>query len=568
MSISLINRLNIRIILFLCLTLNVTSVIAQSKDLIKRANKGEAEAQFRLGKIYYDSKDYTQALHWFTKSAEQGNYNGLSAMGTLYRNGHGVTQDFNKAIVFFIKAYNKGNEKVASSLAHCYLRIREFKQSKYWAIKAAEQGNIYQIIWVANSYSLGTTGFEKDSVQAAYWTLKAAEKGDIGSQDRIADYYKIGYGLDKDISKALYWYQKAADQGNVHAQERLFELRSQIATIDWLLAQDTVTEPSREISVGIKSNSQISNAEIIVNGQTFRGINAVQNDGYDMKLNKNVNLQPGQNIVKVNVTNTAGTTTLEKYITYNAPQPQPQPNPVPVITPDIKDDYGKRLALIIGNSNYAAGQMLKNPTNDATDIANKLESLGFDVMLAVNATHEQMDMKIEEFGTKAHQYDVALFYYAGHGIQSKGTNYLLPVDAQLQSEEQLRYRCTPTNYVLDKLDASGCKMKIVILDACRNNPFERSWHRGANSRGLSIMNAPRGTLIAYATAPGDVANDGEGRNSPYTEAILTMLNKPGVKLLDFFQGVTEQVIEATNTMQYPWTSQSITGTFYFNKNKQ
>ena len=568
MSISLINRLNIRIILFLCLTLNVTSVIAQSKDLIKRANKGEAEAQFRLGKIYYDSKDYTQALHWFTKSAEQGNYNGLSAMGTLYRNGHGVTQDFNKAIVFFIKAYNKGNEKVASSLAHCYLRIREFKQSKYWAIKAAEQGNIDQIIWVANSYSLGTTGFEKDSVQAAYWTLKAAEKGDIGSQDRIADYYKIGYGLDKDISKALYWYQKAADQGNVHAQERLFELRSQIATIDWLLAQDTVTEPSCEISVGIKSNSQISNAEIIVNGQTFRGINAVQNDGYDMKLNKNVNLQPGQNIVKVNVTNTAGTTTLEKYITYNAPQPQPQPNPVPVITPDIKDDYGKRLALIIGNSNYAAGQMLKNPTNDAIDIANKLESLGFDVMLAVNATHEQMDMKIEEFGTKAHQYDVALFYYAGHGIQSKGTNYLLPVDAQLQSEEQLRYRCTPTNYVLDKLDASGCKMKIVILDACRNNPFERSWHRGANSRGLSIMNAPRGTLIAYATAPGDVANDGEGRNSPYTEAILTMLNKPGVKLLDFFQGVTEQVIEATNTMQYPWTSQSITGTFYFNKNKQ
>ena len=566
MSISLINRLNIRIILFLCLTLNVTSVIAQSKDLIKRANKGEAEAQFRLGKIYYDSKDYTQALHWFTKSAEQGNYNGLSAMGTLYRNGHGVTQDFNKAIVFFIKAYNKGNEKVASSLAHCYLRIREFKQSKYWAIKAAEQGNIDQIIWVANSYSLGTTGFEKDSVQAAYWTLKAAEKGDIGSQDRIADYYKIGYGLDKDISKALYWYQKAADQGNVHAQERLFELRSQIATIDWLLAQDTVTEPSCEISVGIKSNSQISNAEIIVNGQTFRGINAVQNDGYDMKLNKSVNLQPGQNIVKVNVTNTAGTTTLEKYITYNAPQPQP--NPVPVITPDIKDDYGKRLALIIGNSNYAAGQMLKNPTNDATDIANKLESLGFDVMLAVNATHEQMDMKIEEFGTKAHQYDVALFYYAGHGIQSKGTNYLLPVDAQLQSEEQLRYRCTPTNYVLDKLDASGCKMKIVILDACRNNPFERSWHRGANSRGLSIMNAPRGTLIAYATAPGDVANDGEGRNSPYTEAILTMLNKPGVKLLDFFQGVTEQVIEATNTMQYPWTSQSITGTFYFNKNKQ
>lgn len=566
MSISLINRLNIRIILFLCLTLNVTSVIAQSKDLIKRANKGEAEAQFRLGKIYYDSKDYTQALHWFTKSAEQGNYNGLSAMGTLYRNGHGVTQDFNKAIVFFIKAYNKGNEKVASSLAHCYLRIREFKQSKYWAIKAAEQGNIDQIIWVANSYSLGTTGFEKDSVQAAYWTLKAAEKGDIGSQDRIADYYKIGYGLDKDISKALYWYQKAADQGNVHAQERLFELRSQIATIDWLLAQDTVTEPSCEISVGIKSNSQISNAEIIVNGQTFRGINAVQNDGYDMKLNKSVNLQPGQNIVKVNVTNTAGTTTLEKYITYNAPQPQP--NPVPVITPDIKDDYGKRLALIIGNSNYAAGQMLKNPTNDAIDIANKLESLGFDVMLAVNATHEQMDMKIEEFGTKAHQYDVALFYYAGHGIQSKGTNYLLPVDAQLQSEEQLRYRCTPTNYVLDKLDASGCKMKIVILDACRNNPFERSWHRGANSRGLSIMNAPRGTLIAYATAPGDVANDGEGRNSPYTEAILTMLNKPGVKLLDFFQGVTEQVIETTNTMQYPWTSQSITGTFYFNKNKQ
>ncbi|MBQ6305565.1 MAG: SUMF1/EgtB/PvdO family nonheme iron enzyme [Bacteroidales bacterium] len=225
----------------------------------------------------------------------------------------------------------------------------------------------------------------------------------------------------------------------------------------------------------------------------------------------------------------------------------------------------KRLALIVGNSDYGSGNSLKNPVNDAKDVSAKLNNMGFDVITLLNCSLLEMDDAVDEFGKKAKNYDIALFFYSGHGLQLNNENFLIPANAQLNSEADVKYRCINVNQVLDKLDESGCPMKIIVLDACRDNPYEHSWHRSTGSGGLSIINASKGTLISYATSPGKTAGDGKGRNSPYTAAFLKTLDTPGLTLLNFFNEISIFVQEATNEEQTPWTINSaIKRDFCFN----
>ena len=223
----------------------------------------------------------------------------------------------------------------------------------------------------------------------------------------------------------------------------------------------------------------------------------------------------------------------------------------------------KRVALVIGNAAYP-NEPLSNPVNDANDVSASLSALGFDVVTLTNCTKRQMDEAIADLGKRSSTNSVSLFYYAGHGIQKDGRNFLIPVDAVMYSASDIEYACTDVNRVLGNLEDSGCQMNIIVLDACRNNPFERSWNRGGGSRGLSVPTAPRGTVIAYATAPGDVALDGNGRNSPYTEAFLQTLQTPGLGIYDFLQEVQTRVEDKTNQSQTPWFAGSFTGKFYFN----
>lgn len=235
----------------------------------------------------------------------------------------------------------------------------------------------------------------------------------------------------------------------------------------------------------------------------------------------------------------------------------------------IKAQTEKRLALVVGNSEYGKGNYLANPVHDAEDISAKLQQLGFDAITLLDGTRRDMRDAISSFAEQAKSYDVALFYYAGHGIQTNGENYLVPVDAVLEKEEDIEFDCTSMNLMLRKLDASGCPMKIIILDACRNNPFERSWHRSTSSSGLSFVDAPTGTLISYATSPGRTADDGIGRNSPYTSAFLEALDLSNKNILDFFNVVGTMVQNSTNNMQTPWvTNSAINGNFCFNIDKQ
>jgi hypothetical protein len=223
----------------------------------------------------------------------------------------------------------------------------------------------------------------------------------------------------------------------------------------------------------------------------------------------------------------------------------------------------KRLAIVIGNGKYVYAGELENPVNDARSMRDALQGLGFDVYEYENLTQSQLKMAIDDFGTRLKNYSTGLFFYAGHGIQAKGANYLIPVDANIQSEQQIEYDCVQADRVLGFMEAAGSRINIVILDACRNNPFERSWSRAVNGSGLAFMNAPTGSLIAYSTSPGRTASDGSGSNGLYTEALLQNMKTPDITILQMFQNVRKAVSEKSAKQQIPWESTSLTDDFFF-----
>jgi hypothetical protein len=220
----------------------------------------------------------------------------------------------------------------------------------------------------------------------------------------------------------------------------------------------------------------------------------------------------------------------------------------------------KKVALVIGNGAYTEAP-LKNPTNDARAVAAKLRQQGFDVVLRENATKAQMNDVVADFGEKLGEGDTALFFFAGHGIQVQGRNYLIPTDARITSEQRVRLETLDVEAVLDQMAAARVSVSMVILDACRNNPFERRFRSVGG--GLAQISAPEGTMIAYATAPGKVAADGEGSNGLYTQELLKALSQPGLKVEDVFKQVRIGVARASGGSQVPWEASSLTGDFYF-----
>lgn len=223
-----------------------------------------------------------------------------------------------------------------------------------------------------------------------------------------------------------------------------------------------------------------------------------------------------------------------------------------------------RTALVIGNSAYRSSP-LKNPANDARDIAAALKSLGFGVTVITDATLQQMENAVREFGAKLRNGSVGLFYYAGHGMQVEGENYLIPVDTKIEGEADVKFGALNAGKVLARMEDAGNPLNIVVLDACRTNPFARGFR--SQELGLARMDAPKGALIAFATAPGKVAADGGGggRNSPYTSALLKHMRTPGQKLEDTMKRVRVDVMLATKDKQIPWDYSSLTGDFYFSQ---
>jgi hypothetical protein len=319
-------------------------------------------------------------------------------------------------------------------------------------------------------------------------------------------------------------------------------------TVDWLspsILDTTVFSPDIPLEIKIQSGSPIKTISVFRN-------DIIQISDYNLRkyrnvyaFSHNITLSEGQNTIKVKVVNEDN-------------------NEIE----DIRKVYyqkEKRLALIIGNSDYIYGGSLTNPVNDARAMADVLKKVGFEVMEYENLTQPDMKKAIDEFGNKLYGYDVGLFYYAGHGIQSDGFNYLIPVEAQLMAYEDVEYDCVRADRILSKMEYASTSVNVLILDACRDNPFERKWSRAAAGKGLAFMDAPSGSLVAYATSPGRTAADGVGKNGLYTEALLKYIQERGLQIEEVFKNVRREVESKSGGQQTPWESTSLKGYFYFKK---
>jgi uncharacterized caspase-like protein len=224
------------------------------------------------------------------------------------------------------------------------------------------------------------------------------------------------------------------------------------------------------------------------------------------------------------------------------------------------------VALVIGNSNYSNVAKLANPANDAKLMANALKSLGFELIgggAQLDLDKAGFDAAVQRFGNRLQGSDVGLFYYAGHGLGLRDTNYLVPINANPTREADIDFQMMDIEVVLHQMEAAGTKLNVVMLDACRNNPFAGRGLR-ASSGGLGQMQAPEGTLISFATQPKSVAQDGADGNSPYSKALAETIRKPGLDIFQSFNRVGVVVKKATGGSQQPWISISpIEGEFFF-----
>lgn len=319
---------------------------------------------------------------------------------------------------------------------------------------------------------------------------------------------------------------------------------------------NTETESSTTlIKLCVSSKVPVSKVEITVNGilkvnKIARGFSVV-NSQCDFSYEYEVELTPGQNEIRAIVTNEGGSTTSDaRYITLKSSDNVSQQ---------------KRLALIIGNGSYQTVSALPNPPNDARSMEAALKQLGFETMAYTDLTQADMIRHIREFGTRLKELQaVGLFFYAGHGIQCNGENYLIPVNANIEKEQDVELESVNLNRVLGEMDYAKNDLNIIILDACRNNPFAGVRAIG-NNGGLAQVNAPQGTFIAYATSPGKTASDGTGQNGLYTEQLVNQIAVPGLKLEDVFKRVRVEVSNKSNRQQIPWDCSSVFGDFYFKK---
>jgi WD40 repeat protein len=273
----------------------------------------------------------------------------------------------------------------------------------------------------------------------------------------------------------------------------------------------------------------------------------------DGRFKGTVELVPGKNRVRIAAQNTQSQT-ISKDLYLNS-EPAQQKNH----THEGSRGYNKRVALVIGNADYTATSKLRNTLNDARAMSETLKNLGFDVTMVENGTYETIKNAVYAFGDRIQDVDVSLFFYAGHGLEVDGTNYLVPVDADIQSHLDVKQKCIPLSGVSNTMEfANDEGLNMIILDACRNNPFPAGKRGGT---GLARINAPSGTLIAYATDPGSVASDGDGTNGLYTGELIKQLNI-SQRIEDIFMHTRNNVEQISGGKQRPWEEARLKGIFY------
>jgi len=342
-------------------------------------------------------------------------------------------------------------------------------------------------------------------------------------------------------------------QGATKSEERLFTNPTAVVpVITWSNPASPNTQVNTEafnITACIKSPTEISSVKLLVNGSILSESSALQasaaGDDCNYTWQGTVILKVGDNSIFLVATNIAGSNTSEKRTIK--------------LSPEVAE---KRLALVFGNSNYEGKTPLKNPVNDANLMEGTLKELGFDVIKKLDAGKQEMTNAIREFNEKLPDYNVAFFYYAGHGNQVDGKNYLIPVDAKLEKPTDCKYEAVDVNFIVEEFERYPDNTNIVILDACRDNPFA-SWTRGGEM-GFRAMNFTSGTVVAYATSIGATAADGRGANGLYTQELVKQMMIPQ-SINDVFMNTRMQVKKLSNNLQVPTEDNRLIGHFYFRK---
>lgn len=434
--------------------------------------------------------------------------------------------DYVLALRLFEQVAEQGNATAQAMVGYMYDNGLGVSQDDIKAVKwyrlAAEQGNAYAQNNLGYRYDNGL-GLPLDRAEAAKWYRLAAEQGNANARNRLGYMYSIGLGVRQDYAEAVRWYRLAAEEGDAVAKYKLG-----LAYYNGVVVPQDYTEAVRWYRLAAEQGD--ANAQYYLGAMYDRGQGVPQDQAEAAKWYGKAADQ--------------GNPTAKSRLAEIHTQAEPL------------HALGRRVALVIGNSQYANVPRLYNVGRDATDVSDALERVGFQVSRVRDADYGQMRSVLQKFSADADGAEIALIYYAGHGIEVENKNYLVPIDAQLKSDRDIDFETI--SLALVEGAVSGAKtLRMVVLDACRNNPFavEMALSSPTRSigRGLSAVEPARGVLIAYSAKGGSLAKDvGDGRNSPFASAFIEYLDDPGLDVGFMFRKISDAVMRSTDNQQEPF----------------
>jgi hypothetical protein len=463
------------------------------------------------------------------------------------------------------KSYGANNHCRAGKIVTTYLTNRSSPAQQTLREAYVRDGISYQTTVV------GLSGFaEKRNSTVLYWELavhpalgktypsllyKTAEvspflEKTLGSQGQSSELIKVFNGITDGFNKSIIGGDYPSSSPTITGPIAFEQLRQGLNELD-----------KAYLATGPTTNPPLSSVMNIEQGRKSSDVTRISSE--EVEKSKST----AQSALAAAPTSSAEQEELERVKAQLAALQNEVANSQKETKPPLPDR--SRVALVIGNSKYEVGA-LTNPANDARDMAAALKRQGFKVIEHDNLTLRQTQNAMREFADEFKKSDVGLVYYSGHGVEAKGVNYLIPVNANIRREYELTGGAYPASQItgmMEEIQASGDRKRvaILILDACRDNPLTRSWR--SSGGGLARMDAPAGTFISFATSPGSVASDGVGRNSPFTKHLLQAMKKPNVPIELMFKEVRVGVVNETRGEQVPWESSSLMGDFYFNRTK-
>jgi TPR repeat protein len=546
------------------------------------ADKNNADAQNGIGVLYRFGdgvkKDAVEAVKWHRLAANQGSHVAQTNLGDAYAQGEGVSQDYAEAAKWYRLAANQGNATAQNRLGWAHQNGLGVEKSFEEAVKlyraAADQGDAVGQSNLGYMYASGF-GVLIDSAESVKWHRLSANQGNSTSQTQLAYAYWSGLGVEKDATEAARWYRLAANQGNASAQVALGYLyqngdgvkKDEIEALSWFIlgekdASDSTPEKrsiANKARLALEKNLSPSDIRIaqqrVASWESSQPTNSLLKTDSSQTISESIDQHPGKPEMSPQAVSPK-----EKQ---DVPRKQSSPSTTESanVKPGKMETQAPRtpkvFALVIGNSAYP-GSALPNPKNDARAIAKQFEGFGFNVELVIDANRKKFVDALGKFADKSVGADLTLIFYAGHGVQYNGVNYLIPIDTNLSTTTSaFTLEAISLTAVLDQYLPTTTR--IVLLDACRDNPLSRSLARtrGA-STGLAPISVSSGTLISYATKDGSVASDGDSIHSPYTAALLKHLSDP-VDINIVLRRVRSRVLDATNKKQEPWEYGSLLG---------